>query len=100
VNNSAHQLLTIVTESALEPALIEDIELLGANGYTIVDARGKGHKGVRSGGWDANANIRVEVICSNDVADKISKHLQEKYYKDYAMVLFSHDVNVLRPEKF
>jgi hypothetical protein len=100
VTQSTHQLLTIITESALESDLIKEIESLGAHGYTIVDARGKGNKGVRNGGWDANANIQIEIICSQGVADKISAHMQAKYYKDYAMVLFSHDVKVLRPEKF
>ena len=28
------------SEAALEPALIADVERLGAHGYTIVDARG------------------------------------------------------------
>ncbi len=97
---SSHQLLTIITEAVLESTLVEEIEKLGANGYTIMDVRGKGHKGVRNAGWDANANIRIEVICGSDVAESISMYLKEKYYDDYAMVIFTVDVNVMRPEKF
>ena len=88
------------SESVLESSLVKDIERLGAKGYTIMDVRGKGSKGLRSAGWDANANIRIEVICGSAVADAISSHLQEKYYNDYAMVIYTSEVNVLRPEKF
>jgi hypothetical protein len=100
MNKSKQQLLTIITESILESSLIKDIERLGAKGYTIMDVRGKGSKGMRSGGWDASASIRVEVICGDAVAESISAHLQAKYYNDYAMVIYTSEVNVLRPEKF
>ena len=80
--------------------LIEELENLGANGYTIMDVRGKGHKGLRAGGWDASANIRIETICTQEVASVISAQLKEKYYTDYAMVMFTSDINVLRPDKF
>jgi hypothetical protein len=40
------------------------------------------------------------VICGEVVAESISAHLQEKYYNDYAMVIYTSEVNVLRPEKF
>ncbi len=94
------QLLTIITEAAIESLLVEDIERLGAKGYTIVDVRGKGHNGMRSGGWDANANIRIEVICNTQVAEAISQHLQDTYYNDYGMVTFTLPVGVIRADKF
>ena len=100
MDKSQQQLLTIITESVLESSLVEDIEQLGAKGYTIMDVRGKGSKGLRDAGWDASANIRIEIICNSVVADAISAHLQEKYYNDYAMVLYVEKVNVLRPDKF
>jgi hypothetical protein len=100
MNKSMQKLLTIITESVLEASLIKDIERLGAKGHTIMDVRGKGSKGLRSGGWDASANIRIEVICGDAVAESISAHLQEKYYNDYAMVIYTSEVSVLRPEKF
>ena len=42
MSDNIKKLLTIVTEAALENILIKDIERLGAQGYTITDARGKG----------------------------------------------------------
>lgn len=94
------KLLTVITESALESHLISDIEKLGAHGYTITDARGKGGRGVRNASWDASGNIRVEVICNAQTADAIANHLRERYYDNYAMILTVTDVEVLRPEKF
>ena len=94
------KLLTIVTEAALEHQLVQEIERLGAHGYTITDARGKGGRGMRNAGWDHSANIRIEVVCTADTAHVIAAALRERYYDNYAMILFISDVEVLRPEKF
>lgn len=100
MTNENTKLVTIFTEAALETNLINDIEELGAPGYTITNARGKGSRGVRNAAWEANANIRVEIICVETVAMLIAQHLKERYYENYAMVTFFSDVEVLRPDKF
>ena len=94
------KLVTIVTEAALESALARDIEHLGAHGYTITDARGKGSRGVRSAGWDSSSNIRMEVVCGATTADAICQHLEQNYYANYSMIVFVIDVDVLRKDKF
>ncbi len=94
------KLLTIITEAAIEDPLLRDIESLGARGYTITDARGKGHRGRRDATWGPNANIRIEVLCNSDVAERICKAVRERYYDNYSMIMFLGDVEVLRPEKF
>jgi hypothetical protein len=73
---------------------------LGASGYTITDARGRGARGVRDAAWSESANIRVEVLCSEPTAEAIVQDLKQRYYANYAMVLFMADVVVLRVEKF
>lgn len=100
MESSKRKLLTIITEAALEDTLETDLNTLGAKGYTILDARGSGHNGLRSANWDASKNIRIEVICSEEVADKVVGHLQKTYYKNYAMILFLTNVEVLRPDRF
>lgn len=100
MTSETRKLLTIVTEAVLETDLSELIPKLGANGYTIVNARGRGSRGAREAGWSTNSNIRIEVICEPAIAERIADHLREHYYRDYAMVLFLADVEVLRPEKF
>ncbi len=93
-------LLTLICETALEARLIKDLEQLGAPGWTLSDARGSGSRGVRSAGWDNDGNIRVEIICSRELAERIARHLQERYYDNYAMVCYLSQVEVLRAEKF
>lgn len=97
---TARKLLTIVTEAALEDTLVSDIESLGARGYTITDARGKGSRGRRDAAWVPHANIRIEVLCDADTALAICTALRERYYDNYSMVMYVGEVDVLRPEKF
>ena len=93
-------LITIITEASLETRLSQELDKVGVHGYTITDARGKGARGTRKADWDADSNIRIEVICSADMAKSILDILQKKYYDNFAMITYSHDVQVLRPEKF
>jgi nitrogen regulatory protein PII len=94
------KLITIVTEAALESELCGALERLGATGYTVTDARGSGSRGVRDAGWSSSGNIRVEIVCGDEVADRIVEHLRRSYYDDYAMILYESDVRVLRRDKF
>lgn len=98
--DDTRKLVTIVTEAVLEQEVCESLEDLGAVGYTVTNARGKGSRGVRDAGWSTSSNVRVEVVCSDDVAERIAKHLQGKYYDNYAMIIFESEVRVLRPDKF
>jgi len=94
------KLVTIITEAMIEKDLIDELEQLGAPGYTITDARGRGHRGARDTGWEHGANIRIEVVCDERLAEAIADCLRERYYENYAMILFISDAEVLRPEKF
>ena len=76
------------------------LESLDASGYTVTNARGSGSRGVRSASWSESSNVRIEVVCSEELADKVAKTVSEKYYDDYAMIIFESDVRVLRSEKF
>lgn len=100
MNSHMRKLLTIITEAAIEGVLVKDIESMGAHGYTVSDARGKGSRGARNSAWEANGNIRIEVVCDSAIADSIAAFLQVHYYDNYAMILFMTDVAVLRSEKF
>ncbi len=96
----SRKLLTIVTESALEERLRGELRTLGASGFTVLDARGKGSRGVRDAGWSLSSNIQIEVVCEEATAVKIGDFLREHYYADFAMIMYLSDVTVLRPEKF
>lgn len=91
--------LTIITEAVIEHELVADIVRLGATGYTITEARGRGHHGLRNSGIEAYANIHIEMVCRESVAQAIAAHFLEHYAKNYAMIMFMRDVDVLLPEK-
>jgi len=44
--------------------------------------------------------VRIEVVCSEDLAARIARQVSARYYEDYAMILFESDIQVLRPDKF
>ncbi len=94
------KLVTIITESILEQMLVKDLKDLGAKGYTIVEARGSGAHGTRSADWGQNQNIKIEIICNDSTAQAICEHCQKNYYSNYAMVVFTSDIKVLRSDKF
>lgn len=94
------KLLTIVCEAALEKRLEKELPQFGAHGYTISDARGSGAHGRRDAAWPASANIRVEVLCDEAVAEAVIRHLEAQYFTSYQLVVFLSDVRVLRAEKF
>ena len=62
--------------------------------------RGGGRHGAREAAWEADRNIRVEVICDDPTSNAIAEHVRQKYSLNYATTLFVTDVGVLRPEKF
>jgi len=94
------RLLTIVTEAVLERELLAEFDALGVRGYTVTDARGKGGRGRRRSEWAQEGNIRIEIVCEAAVAERVARHLRDRYYQHYAMILFLQDVSVLRPDKF
>lgn len=99
-NHGTRILLTIISESVLEPRLLKDLETLGAPGWTVTDARGRGSRGVRSADWNNDGNVRIEIVCSRQMADAISNYVQRLYYDDYAMICYLSPVEILRTDKF
>ena len=93
-------LLVIIAEAALEKRLIADSLRLGAQGYTVHDVRGGSRLSTREALWEADRSIEMKVICTQDVADTLARHVLDAYGKHYSLRLFFADVAVLRPEKF
>jgi len=100
MNRTVRKLVTVVAEAAIEKHLVADFETLGARGWTVTDARGKGSRGVRDATWDVNSNVEIQVLCDAATAEALTAHLVANYYDDYAMIVFTSDVEVVRPEKF
>lgn len=99
-NTHPCKLVVLIAEKALEDKLAHDVMHLGAHGYTVADVRGRGTHGDRLGTWDADRSIRMEILCDPHTAQTITTHVQDQYFRHYAMVAFVADVGVLRPDKF
>lgn len=93
------KLLTVVTEQAIESLLLKDMKRLGAKGYSLVESRGEDQRGLRHAEWEANRDVRIEVVCEETVARAIIEHLFAVYYDDYDMMVFMSDVDMFVREK-
>lgn len=93
------KLITIVTERILENRLLRKIEELGAKGYTLTQATGKGSRGVRASEWEG-PDTRIETLVSEEVADAILESIAEDYFEHYAVIVFAQDAEVVRGEKY
>jgi hypothetical protein len=97
---SPRKMLTIVVEYAIERMIVAELERSGVKGFTSVEARGFGEHGEREGDWDQSRSVRIETICDPSTAVELAQRLLERWGKDYALVLWLHDVEVLRGSKF
>ncbi len=91
---TTHKLVTVVTEAAIESALLRELDGAGVVGWTVSDARGRGRRGRRSGAWDASGNIRVEMVCDEALASTIIERIRGRFGRDYALFIFVADVTV------
>ena len=99
MEHAQRRLITVITETGLERQLTAALESLGV-GYTFSDARGRGSHGRRGSQWSHTGNLRLEVLCNAASAEQLVQLLRDRYFDNYAMVLWVQDVEVLRAEKF
>lgn len=96
--------IVIITEKIITEQIAKVIESCGATGYTITSAGGKGSRGIRSADRDSysetKANIKFEVITTDEIADKIAEKVASKYFQNYSGITYAEDVEILRPAKF
>jgi hypothetical protein len=99
MQTTSRKLITIVAEALLEDRLLQEIQQLGAHGYTVTRASGRGTRGVWASDWEG-ANVRIEALVGSDVADRILTHLVESYFDLYAVVAYVQTVEVVRGDKY
>ncbi len=93
------KLVTIVAERILQDQLLRSLTALGAKGYTITQATGKGSRGVRASEWEG-PDVRIETLVSTEVADAIVEKIAEKYFEHYAVIVWVQDAEVVRGDKY
>ena len=95
MKKSKAKVLTIITESLIEQKLVKCLKDLGATGYTIEEVRGEGRRGIRRSDWDQAGSIRLQTVCDEQLADRISGYLAENYMESYAMFIFMFDAEII-----
>lgn len=90
---------TIVTESLLVDKIVELIRKHGATGHTLTKVEGEGSRGVRASDWEGR-NVKIETLVAQDTAYAILEDLNDRYFEDYAVIVWLSEVTVLRGEKF
>jgi len=93
------KLVTIVAERLFRDQVQEELRTLGAKGFTVTDAIGKGSRGVRASEWEGR-NVRIETVVAPEVADRIVEHVAERYFEHYAVIVWVQDVDVVRGDKY
>jgi nitrogen regulatory protein P-II 2 len=99
MNLKTLKLVTVISEALISDKIIREIQHLGASGYTVTAAEGQGSRGVRASEWEGK-NMKIEVLASEAVADKILDLLAKHYFANYAVVVYVQDVGVVRGEKY
>ena len=97
--------VVIVTEEVILKGIVKIIDQAGVHGYTVLPARGKGSHNVRSGEEPSvstsHTNVQIEVIVADKAtAQRIADEVAEKYFDNFAAIVYLTPVEVLRGEKF
>jgi nitrogen regulatory protein PII len=92
-------LVTVVAVFELEDRLVKDLTALGVHGYTRGKVEGFGLHGPRMAGLVDASNMRIEMLVSSELADRILDRLATKYV-DQAIIAYVHEVQAVPPEHF
>ncbi|MBC7670775.1 MAG: transcriptional regulator [Polaromonas sp.] len=93
------KLVTIIAEPVLESRLTMELRQLGATGWTVVEGRGEGSRGIHAAEIPGS-NIRIDSVMTHDVAERVVQHIATHYFAEYEVIAYVSDVAVVRSEKY
>ena len=93
------KLVTIIAEPVLELRLTQELRQLGATGFTVVEGRGEGSRGLHAAEVPGT-DVRIETIVPPEVAERIVAHLVAHYFGNYEVIAYLSDVSVVRGDKY
>ena len=93
------RLLTIVAEEILRDRLLEEIRNADARGFTLTEVTGEGSRHRRVGDV-LGGNVKLEVLASPTVADRLLSVLAADYFPQYAVIAYQTNVSVVRGERY
>jgi hypothetical protein len=92
-------LVTVVAAFEIEERLVKDLQALGVKGYTAGKVDGRGFHGHRMAGLVDAPNMRLEMLVSPALAQKILDRVVGKYV-DQPIMAYVHDVRAVPHEHF
>lgn len=92
--------IVVITDEALEERLAQEFVDLGATGFTTVPCRGAGRRHLRNGSFEAQPQVRLEVIVPPDVAEQILVFLRREILPYYHITASAETVDVVRADQF
>jgi hypothetical protein len=93
------KLVTVVTEKVLRDQIVQKILELGATGCTHADVLGTGSRGARRDDV-FGGNVRIDVICSQSVAEAILTFVSHNFFERYACIAWVTDASVVRGARY
>lgn len=91
-------LVTIVAERFLRDRLVDRIRACGARGFTLSDVTGEGSRIIPPHEWEG-PSVKIETLVTEEVARRIVQEVAG-FFEHHAVIVYTSQVNVLRPGKF
>ncbi|OYV07363.1 MAG: transcriptional regulator [Verrucomicrobiales bacterium VVV1] len=91
--------VTIIAERVLRDDLITLIKERGASGWTLTMVEGEGSRGIRASEWEGR-NVQIDTLVPSEVAETIMDEVGRRYFKDWSVIVYVTDVEVLRKDKY
>jgi hypothetical protein len=92
--------VTVYADASLEDSLLAKFTELGANGYTVVNCRGKGEHSVVTPIFSDVSHVRIELLVQPAVAERIIDLLASGHYQSRAVAACVETVQVAANERF
>jgi MFS superfamily sulfate permease-like transporter len=92
--------LVVIADNALQRSLVRQFAERGATGFTAIACQGAGRRSLDSGDIDGRPQVRLEVIATPEVAEKIVSYLRSDVLPRHRVTISIETVEVLRPEQF
>lgn len=91
--------ITIVAERVLHEQVVELLKRHKVSGWTAQNVTGEGSRGLRASEWEGS-NVQIYTLAPEAVADAIMEDIAQHYFENWSVVVYSQDVEVLRPGKY
>ena len=97
--------VSIIAERLIKDGVIDILHEEGVTGYSVFDGGGEGSHGLHPvhapNVVDAFTILKIEVIISDrTVAETVCEKISKRFLKNQSGVIYLHEVEVMRPEKF